>query len=47
MVVALSVEAFTLEMVSVWFGIGSIIPLILSACDVGSWELHIILFIII
>lgn len=41
------IEAFTMEMVSAWFAVGAIIPLILSACNVGSWELHVILFILI
>ena len=44
-VVTVIIEAFTMEMVSAWFTIGAIVPLILSACGVGSWELHVILFI--
>ena len=43
-VLALLVEFFTSEMVSVWFVGGGIISMILSACNVG-WEVHFPIFI--
>jgi len=40
-------EAMTLDVVSIWFSIGAIVPLILSATNACGWELQVILFIVI
>ncbi len=41
------IEIFTMELVSIWFTFGAIIPFILSACNVVSWEIQIVIFVVI
>ena len=40
-------EVVTMDVVSIWFTIGAIVPLILSATNACGWELQVILFIVI
>jgi len=40
-------EVITLDVVSIWFTIGAIVPLILSATNACGWEIQVILFIAI
>lgn len=40
-------EVVTLDIVSIWFSLGAIVPLILSATNACGWELQLILFIVI
>lgn len=44
-VVTAVVEAATMEIVSIWFTIGAIVPLILAATGAVSWEWQLIIFI--
>ena len=46
-VASVVVEALTLDMVSVWFGAGAFIPMILAATNVCGWEIQMIIFIIV
>lgn len=43
----LVLEVITMDVVSIWFTIGAIVPLILSATNACGWELQVILFIVI
>lgn len=40
-------EVITMDIVSIWFTIGAVVPLILSATEACGWELQLILFIVI
>jgi len=40
-------EFATMEVVSIWFTIGAIIPFILAATEVVGWEVQLLLFILI
>ena len=44
---AVIIEALTMDVVSIWFTIGAIVPLILSATNACGWEIQVIVFIII
>ena len=41
------IEGITLDMVSIWFTAGAIIPFILSAFNVVSWEIQLAIFIVL
>lgn len=41
------IEALTMDVVSIWFTIGAIVPLILSATNACGWEIQVIVFTII
>lgn len=43
----LVLEVITMDVVSIWFTIGAIVPLILSATNACGWEIQVILFIVI
>jgi len=40
------IEAITMDVVSVWFSVGAVVPMILSTFNVG-WEIQVIVFIVI
>lgn len=46
-VVATIIEFSTMEVVSIWFTVGAIIPFILAATDSVRWEIQIVVFVII
>ncbi len=46
-VVTAVVEMLTMEVVSIWFTFGAIIPFILSATNVVGWEIQIIVFVVV
>lgn len=46
-VASVIVEAVTMEMVSAWFAVGAVIPLILAGFNLVGWEIQLIIFIII
>lgn len=46
-VVTVVIEGITLDMVSVWFTAGAIVPLILAAVGAVGWEIQLIIFIVI
>ena len=46
-VVTVVIEGLTLDMVSVWFTAGAIVPLILAAVGAVGWEIQLIIFIVI
>lgn len=41
------VEFATMELVSIWFSIGAIVPFILAGVSAVSWEYQIIIFIVV
>ena len=41
------VELITMELVSVWFTIGAIVPFILSATNATNWEVQVVIFVVI
>ena len=45
-VVSVVVEAITMDMVTVWFAAGAIVPMILATTSVG-WEIQMIVFIVL
>lgn len=45
-VVSVVVEAVTLDLISVWFAFGAIVPLILSAIGGVSWVVQLVVFIV-
>ena len=46
-VVSAIVEACTMDLVSIWFAIGALLPLILSATTSLAWPYQILIFIVI
>lgn len=46
-VASVIVEAITMELVTCWFAVGAVIPLILSATRAVGWEIQLIIFIVI
>ena len=46
-VVTVVIEGITLDMVSIWFTAGAIIPLILAAVGGVGWEIQLIIFIVL
>ena len=46
LVASIVIEACTLDLISGWFAVGALIPLILSACNVG-WEIQVVVFVIV
>ena len=46
-VITVIIELTTMELVSVWFTAGAIIPFILSAVGVCGWDIQVIIFVII
>ena len=46
-VVTVVIEGITLDMVSVWFTAGAIVPLILAAVGAVGWEIQLIIFIVV
>ena len=40
-------EFATMEIISIWFTIGAIVPFILAATEAVSWEIQLIIFIIV
>ena len=40
-------EFVTMEVVSIWFTLGAIVPFILSAVDVVGWEWQLLIFIVV
>lgn len=46
-VVTAVVEMLTMEVVSIWFTFGAIIPFILSATNAVGWEIQIIVFVVV
>ena len=46
-VVTIIVEAFTMEVISIWFTIGATPPFILAGIDVFGWEIQVVIFIVI
>lgn len=46
MVSTLIVEFATMEVVSIWFTIGAIVPFILATTKVVSWQIQVIIFIV-
>lgn len=46
-VISIIVEAVSLEMISIWFALGAILPMILSATKLVGWEIQLIIFIVI
>lgn len=45
-VLSVVVEAVTMDLVTCWFAVGAIVPLILAVCDV-AWEIQLIVFIVL
>ena len=45
-IITAGLEFATMEVVSIWFTIGAIIPFILAATDATGWEIQLLLFII-
>ena len=41
------VEAFTMEIISIWFTVGAIPSFILAGFDVLGWELQLVIFIVL
>ena len=46
-VVSAIIEACTMDLVSIWFAIGALLPLILSATTSLAWPYQILIFIVI
>ncbi len=46
-VASVIVEAITMELVTCWFAVGAVIPLILSATRAVGWEIQLIIFILV
>lgn len=47
MVSTLIVECVTMEVVSIWFTFGAIIPFILATTKATSWQVQVIIFIVV
>jgi len=47
LVLALIIEACTSELVSIWFGVGAVVPLILSFLPSVAWWIELIIFTVI
>lgn len=41
------VELITMELVSVWFTIGAIVPFILAATNAVGWEIQVVIFVVV
>lgn len=46
-IVTAILEFATMEIVSIWFTLGAIVPLILSATNAVRWEIQIVIFVVI
>lgn len=46
-IVTIVVEAFTMEIISIWFTVGAIPSFILAGFDVLGWELQLVIFIVL
>ena len=46
-IVTAIIEFATMEIVSIWFTFGALIPLILSVTKAVSWEIQIIVFVLV
>ena len=46
-VVTIVVEAFTMEIISIWFTVGAIPSFVLAGFDVLGWEIQLVIFIVL
>ena len=46
-VATFAVECSTMELVSIWFTIGAIIPFILAGTNLVGWEIQLIIFVVV
>ena len=46
-VATLIIEAITMELVSIWFTAGAIVPFILAVTGVVGWEIQLIIFVVV
>lgn len=46
-VATIVVEAFTMEIISIWFTIGAVPSFILAGFDAVSWEIQLVIFIVL
>lgn len=47
LIVTAIIEFATMEIVSIWFTFGAVVPLILAATKVVSWEIQVVIFVVL